>query len=101
MIAMTAGTAAAYGLSRFGSGGNLPLALVHHGCFRRWQYDPGDDHVGVFQHDRYLVGLVYGSSPCLAFWLMKTFFDDMPKEMRRQLWSRATRARVFWRITCR
>jgi len=28
VIAMTAGTAAAYGLSRFGSGANLPLALV-------------------------------------------------------------------------
>ena len=28
LIAMTAGTAAAYGLSRFGSGANLPLALV-------------------------------------------------------------------------
>ena len=27
-IAMSAGTAAAYGLSRFGSGQNLPLALI-------------------------------------------------------------------------
>ena len=28
VIAMTAGTAAAYGLSRYGSGSNLPLALI-------------------------------------------------------------------------
>lgn len=29
ILPMTAGTAAAYGLSRLGSGANLPLALIH------------------------------------------------------------------------
>ncbi len=35
-IAMSAGTAAAYGLSRFGSGQNLPLALIQLRLSRRW-----------------------------------------------------------------
>jgi multiple sugar transport system permease protein len=37
LIAMGAGTAAAYGLSRFGAGGNLPLAWCSCGCSRRWR----------------------------------------------------------------
>ena len=71
LIAMTAGTAAAYGLSRFGAGGNLPLALIY--------------------------GIV--TMP-FSFWLMKTFFDDMPKEIEdAALVEGCSRWRVFLKIT--
>ncbi|MES2666241.1 MAG: carbohydrate ABC transporter permease [Pseudomonadota bacterium] len=104
LIAMTAGTAAAYGLSRFGSGANLPLALVQLRLFPpmavmtpvmiMWAFfNMTDTWWGL--------ALVYGIVTLpFAFWLMKTFFDDMPKEIEEAaLVEGCSRARVFWRIT--
>ncbi len=104
VIAMTAGTAAAYGLSRFGSGTNLPLALVQLRLFPpmavmtpvmiMWAFfNMTDTWWGL--------ALVYGIVTLpFAFWLMKTFFDDMPREIEEAaLVEGCSRARVFWRIT--
>ena len=104
LIAMTAGTAAAYGLSRFGSGANLPLALVQLRLFPpmavmtpvmiMWAFlNMTDTWWGL--------ALVYGIVTLpFAFWLMKTFFDDMPREIEEAaLVEGCSRARVFIRIT--
>ena len=47
------------------------------------------------------LSLIYGIVTLpFAFWLMKTFFDDMPKEIEEAaLVEGCSRARVFWRIT--
>ena len=104
IIAMAAGTAAAYGLSRFGSGGNLPLALVQLRLFPpmavmtpvmiMWAFlDFTDTWWGL--------SLIYGIVTLpFAFWLMKTFFDDMPREIEEAaLVEGCSRLRVFTRIT--
>lgn len=103
-IAMTAGTAAAYGLSRFGAGGNLPLALIQLRLF-----PPMAVMIPVMIMWAFLnlmdtwwgLALIYGIVTLpFAFWLMKTFFDDMPKEIEEAaLVEGCSRARVFWRIT--
>lgn len=104
LIAMISGTSAAYGLSRFGSGGNLPLALIQLRIFPpmavmipvmiMWSFlDLIDTWYGL--------ALVYGivTMP-FAFWLMKTFFDDMPREIEdAALVEGCSRLRVFWKIT--
>jgi multiple sugar transport system permease protein len=104
LIAMSAGTAAAYGLSRFGSGQNLPLALIQLRLF-----PPMAVMIPVMMMWAFLnlmdtwygLALVYGIVTLpFAFWLMKTFFDDMPKEIEEAaLVEGCSRARVFWRIT--
>lgn len=104
VIAMTAGTAAAYGLSRFGSGGNLPLALIQLRIFPpmavmipimiMWAF------LGLID-SWYGLALIYGivTMP-FSFWLMKTFFDDMPREIEdAALVEGCSRWRVFLRIT--
>lgn len=104
LIAMTAGTAAAYGLARFGSGQNLPLALIQLRIFppmavmipvmMMWAFFG-------FTDTWWGLSLVYGivSLP-FAFWLMKTFFDDLPREIEEAaLVEGCSRFRVFQRIT--
>lgn len=104
LIAMISGTSAAYGLSRFGSGGNLPLALIQLRIFPpmavmipvmiMWAF------LGLID-TWYGLALVYGivTMP-FAFWLMKTFFDDMPREIEdAALVEGCSRLRVFWKIT--
>ncbi|WP_417417758.1 carbohydrate ABC transporter permease [Hoeflea sp.] len=104
LIAMISGTSAAYGLSRFGSGGNLPLALIQLRIFPpmavmipvmiMWAF------LGLMD-TWYGLALVYGivTMP-FAFWLMKTFFDDMPREIEdAALVEGCSRLRVFWKIT--
>ena len=104
LIAMIAGTSAAYGLSRFGSGSNLPLALIQLRIFPpmavmipvmiMWAF------LGLVD-TWYGLALVYGivTMP-FAFWLMKTFFDDMPREIEdAALVEGCSRLRVFWKIT--
>jgi multiple sugar transport system permease protein len=104
IIAMTAGTAAAYGLSRFGSGANLPLALIQLRLFppmavmipvmMMWAFlDLMDTWWGL--------ALIYGIVTLpFAFWLMKTFFDDMPREIEEAaLVEGCSRLRVFTRVT--
>ncbi len=104
MIAMGAGTAAAYGLSRFGAGGNLPLALIQLRLFPpmavmipvmiMWSF------LGVMD-TWWGLALIYGIVTLpFAFWLMKTFFDDMPREIEEAaLVEGCSRWRVFTRIT--
>lgn len=104
LIAMTAGTAAAYGLSRFGAGGNLPLALIQLRIFPpmavmipvmiMWAF------LGLID-TWYGLALIYGivTMP-FSFWLMKTFFDDLPKEIEEAaLVEGCSRWRVFVKIT--
>lgn len=103
-IAMSAGTAAAYGLSRFGSGQNLPLALIQLRLFPpmavmipvmiMWAFlNLNDTWWGL--------ALIYGIVTLpFAFWLMNTFFDDMPREIEEAaLVEGCSRLRVFTRIT--
>lgn len=104
LIAMGAGTAAAYGLSRFGSGGNLPLALIQLRLFPPMAVMTPVMIMWAFLNftDTWWgLSLVYGIVTLpFAFWLMKTFFDDMPREIEEAaLVEGCTRARVFWRIT--
>lgn len=104
VIAMTCGTAAAYGLSRFGSGANLPLALIQLRLF-----PPMAVMIPVMMMWAFLglmdtwwgLALIYGIVTLpFAFWLMKTFFDDMPKEIEEAaLVEGCSRLRVFTRVT--
>jgi multiple sugar transport system permease protein len=104
IIAMAAGTAAAYGLSRFGSGANLPLALIQLRLF-----PPMAVMIPVMMMWAFLglmdtwwgLALIYGIVTLpFAFWLMKTFFDDMPKEIEEAaLVEGCSRWRVFTRVT--
>lgn len=104
VIAMTAGTAAAYGLSRFGAGANLPLALVQLRLFPPMAVMTPVMIMWAFLNftdSWWGLALVYGIVTLpFAFWLMKIFFDDMPKEIEEAaLVEGCSRARVFWRIT--
>ncbi|HWA44188.1 MAG TPA: carbohydrate ABC transporter permease [Hypericibacter adhaerens] len=104
LIAMVCGTAAAYGLSRFNVGGNLPLALVQLRLFPpmavmipimiMWSF------LGLVD-SWWGLALVYGIVTLpFAFWLMKTFFDEMPREIEEAaLVEGCSRFRVFMRIT--
>jgi multiple sugar transport system permease protein len=104
VIAMSAGTAAAYGLSRYGSGQNLPLALLQLRLFPpmavmipvmvMWSWL-------ALMDTWYGLALIYGIVTLpFAFWLMKTFFDDMPREIEEAaLVEGCSRWRVFTRIT--
>jgi multiple sugar transport system permease protein len=104
LIAMTAGTAAAYGLSRFGAGGNLPLALIQLRLF-----PPMAVMIPVMMMWSFLslmdswwgLALIYGIVTLpFAFWLMKTFFDDVPREIEEAaLVEGCSRLRVFTRVT--
>lgn len=104
LIAMVCGTAAAYGLSRFGSGQNLPLALIQLRLF-----PPMAVMIPIMIMWAALgmidtwwgLALVYGIVTLpFAFWLMKTFFDDMPREIEdAALVEGCSRWRVFTRIT--
>lgn len=104
VIAMSAGTAAAYGLSRFGSGQNLPLALIQLRLF-----PPMAVMIPIMIMWAFLglidtwwgLALIYGIVTLpFAFWLMKTFFDDMPREIEEAaLVEGCSRLRVFMRIT--
>ena len=104
VIAMTAGTAAAYGLSRYGSGSNLPLALI-----QLRLVPPMAVMIPIMIMWAFLglidtwwgLALIYGIVTLpFAFWLMKTFFDDMPREIEEAaLVEGCSRWRVFTRIT--
>lgn len=104
LIAMVGGTTAAYGLSRFGAGSNLPLALIQLRLFPpmavmipvmiMWAF------LGLID-SWFGLGLIYGIVTLpFAFWLMKTFFDDMPREIEDAARVEGcSRLRVFVRVT--
>jgi multiple sugar transport system permease protein len=103
-IAMICGTLAAYGVSRFDAGRNLPLALLQLRIFPpmagmipvmiMWTF------LGLVD-TWYGLALIYGIVTLpFSFWLMKTFFDEMPRELEEAaLVEGCTRFRVFYRIT--
>lgn len=104
IIAMVCGACAAYGVSRFDAGGNLPLALLQLRIFPpmavmipvmiMWTF------LGLID-TWYGLALIYGivTMP-FAFWLMKTFFDEMPRELEEAaLVEGCSRFRVFQRVT--
>ncbi len=104
VIAMVCGTLAAYGVSRFDAGRNLPLALLQLRIFPpmavmipvmiMWTF------LGLVD-TWYGLALIYGIVTLpFSFWLMKTFFDEMPRELEEAaLVEGCTRFRVFHRIT--
>ena len=104
LIAMVIGTGAAYGLSRFGSGKNLPVALVQLRLFPplaviipvmvMWSF------LGLVD-SWFGLSLIYGIVTLpFSFWLMKTYFDDMPREIEEAaLVEGCSWWRVFIRIT--
>lgn len=104
LIAMTCGTLAAYAVSRFRMGGNLALSLVQLRLF-----PPMAVMIPVMIMWSFLglvdtwwgLALVYGIVTLpFAFWLMKTFFDDMPREIEEAaLAEGCTRLRTFIRVT--
>jgi multiple sugar transport system permease protein len=104
LIAVFCGGAAAYGVSRFKVGNNLPLAQVQLRLFPpaaviipvmfMWAY------LGLVD-TWYGLGLIYGivTMP-FAFWLMKTFFDEVPREIEEAaLVEGCSRLRVLMKIT--
>ena len=103
-IAVIAGTLGAYAVSRFGVGQKPaarrpPASPVP----AAGGDDPGDDHVGLHRCHGFLVGalahLRHRHAP-LAFWLMKTFFDEVPREIEEAaLVEGCSWFRVFWKIT--
>jgi multiple sugar transport system permease protein len=103
-LAMVGGTLAAYAVSRFKVGGNLPLSLVQLRIFPpmavlipvmiMWTFLSLND-------TWYGLALIYGIVTLpFAFWLMKTFFDEMPREIEEAaLVEGSSRFRVFLKIT--
>lgn len=104
LIAMVVGTSAAYGLSRYNYGKNLPLALIQLRLF-----PPLAVMIPVMIMWTFLnlvdtwwgLSLIYGIVTLpFSFWLMKTYFDEMPKEIEEAaLVEGCSRFRVFTRIT--
>tara|TARA_R110002126_G_scaffold291804_1_gene459440 strand:- start:68595 stop:69455 length:861 start_codon:yes stop_codon:yes gene_type:complete len=104
LIAMVVGTSAAYGLSRYDHGKNLPLALIQLRLF-----PPLAVMIPVMIMWTFLnlvdtwwgLSLIYGIVTLpFSFWLMKTYFDEMPKEIEEAaLVEGCSRFRVFTRIT--
>ena len=104
LLATIVGTLAAYGYSRFVRGKNLPFALAQLRLFPplavmipvmiMWAYlDLIDSWWGL--------ALIYGITTLpFAFWLMLTFFDEVPVELEEAaLIEGATPWRVFARVT--
>lgn len=104
VIAMVCGTAAAYAVSRFRVGGNLPLSLIQLRIF-----PPMAVLIPVMIMWTFLnltdtwwgLSLIYGIVTLpFSFWLMKTFFDEMPREIEEAaLVEGCSRLRVFLKIT--
>lgn len=104
VIAMVCGTLAAYGVSRFEAGRNLPLALLQLRIF-----PPMAVMIPVMIMWTVLglvdtwfgLALIYGIVTLpFSFWLMKTFFDEMPRELEEAaLVEGCSRFRVFHRVT--
>jgi multiple sugar transport system permease protein len=103
-IAMVCGSLAAYAVSRYGAGKNLPLALIQLRLF-----PPMAVMIPIMVMWSFLglvdtwwgLALIYGIVTLpFAFWLMKTFFDEMPREIEEAaLVEGCPRFRVFLRVT--
>jgi multiple sugar transport system permease protein len=104
LIAMVCGTLAAYGVSRLKSGQNLPLSLLQLRIF-----PPVAVMIPVMIMWTFLglidtwwgLALIYGIVTLpFAFWLTKTFIDELPREIEEAaLVEGCSRAQVFFRVT--
>ncbi len=103
-IAVTVGTLGAYAVSRFKVGGNLPLSVLQLRLF-----PPMAVMIPVMIMWSYLgmidtwwgLSLIYGIVTLpFAFWLMMTFFDEVPREIEEAaLVEGCSPWRVFYRVT--
>ena len=104
LIAVAAGTLGAYAVSRFKVGGNLPLGVLQLRLF-----PPMAVMIPVMIMWAFLgamdtwwgLSLIYGIVTLpFAFWLMKTFFDEVPREIEEAaLVEGCSWFRVFWKVT--
>ncbi len=104
LIAVVAGTFGAYAVSRFKVGGNLPLGVLQLRLF-----PPLAVMIPVMIMWAFLgamdtwwgLSLIYGIVTLpFAFWLMKTFFDEVPREIEEAaLVEGCSWFRVFWKVT--
>lgn len=104
LIAVVAGTLGAYGVSRFGVGKNLPLGVLQLRLFPplavlipvmiMWAF------LGMID-TWWGLSLIYGIVTLpFAFWLMMTFFDEVPREIEEAaLVEGCSPWRVFYRVT--
>ncbi len=104
LIATVAGTLGAYGVSRFGIGKNLPLSVLQLRLFPplavlipvmiMWAF------FGMID-TWWGLSLIYGIVTLpFAFWLMMTFFDEVPREIEEAaLVEGCSPWRVFYRVT--
>jgi multiple sugar transport system permease protein len=104
LIATVVGTLGAYAVSRFRVANNLPLSVLQLRLFpplavmipvmMMWAYlDMIDTWWGL--------ALIYAIVTLpFSFWLMKTFFDEVPLEIEEAaLVEGCSRFRVFWKVT--
>ncbi len=104
LIAVTVGTLGAYAVSRFKVAGNLPLSVLQLRLF-----PPMAVMIPVMIMWTYLgmidtwwgLSLIYGIVTLpFAFWLMMTFFDEVPLEIEEAaLVEGCSPWRVFYRVT--
>jgi multiple sugar transport system permease protein len=104
LLAVVVGTLGAYGVSRFGVGKNLPLSVLQLRLF-----PPMAVMIPVMMMWSYLalvdtfwgLSLIYGIVTLpFSFWLMKTFFDEVPREIEEAaLVEGCSQWRVFYRVT--
>lgn len=104
LIAVVAGTLGAYGVSRFAVGKNLPLGVLQLRLFPplavlipvmiMWAF------LGMID-TWWGLSLIYGIVTLpFAFWLMMTFFDEVPREIEEAaLVEGCSPWRVFYRVT--
>ena len=104
VIAVVVGTLGAYAVSRFKVAGNLPLSVLQLRLF-----PPLAVMIPVMIMWAYLgmidtwwgLALIYAIVTLpFSFWLMKTFFDEVPIEIEEAaLVEGCSRFRVFWKVT--
>ena len=104
LIAVVAGTLGAYAVSRFKVAPNLPLGVLQLRLF-----PPMAVMIPVMIMWAFLgamdtwwgLALIYGIVTLpFAFWLMKTFFDEVPREIEEAaLVEGCSWFRVFWKVT--
>lgn len=104
LLSVSVGTLAAFAVSRYRAGKNLPLAILQLRIFPplavmipvmvMWAY------LGLMD-SWFGLSLIYGIVTLpFAFWLMKTYFDDVPREIEQAaLVEGCTPWRVFYRVT--
>jgi len=104
VIAVTSGTLAAFAVTRFGVAQSLPLSVLQLRLFPplavmipvmvMWAF------IGAID-TWWGLSLIYGIVTLpFSFWLMKTFFDEIPVEIKEAaLVEGCSYWRMFWRIT--